>query len=151
MIGILTLTILSLGGAQSMTNHIDIVKAFVERMEARDLGALEAALSETATLELPFPVPGLPARFDGREAVMAYFGQAANNFSSIKFVNKEFNETGAFVFAEMSSEITTADGRPYSNRYIWRFELQGGKIVSILEYANPILFARTFGIPLTAQ
>jgi ketosteroid isomerase-like protein len=150
--------ILTTGGTQTMTHTkpLDVVQDFIERIEARDMAALDIAalettLAEAAFIEHPIALPGVNARFDGREAVMSYFRQTAQNFSSIAFVNKTFYEAGNFVFAEMSGDFITADGRPYRNRYLWRFEVVEGKFVSILEYTNPSIFAQTFGIPVTSQ
>ena len=44
-----------------------------------------------------------------------------------------------------------ANGRPYANRYVFRFDVEGGKIKRIREYANPITAAIAFGIPLPRQ
>ncbi len=41
-----------------------------------------------------------------------------------------------------------ANGRPYRNRYIFRFETKNGKITRIREYTNPVTSAIAFGLPL---
>ena len=40
------------------------------------------------------------------------------------------------------------NGRPYDNRYVFRFDAEGGKLKRIREYANPVTAAVAFGIPL---
>ncbi len=41
-----------------------------------------------------------------------------------------------------------ANGRPYENRYVFRFDVENGKIRRIREYLNPVTSAVAFGLPL---
>ncbi len=51
-------------------------------------------------------------------------------------------------FAEGLGVMTMANGNPYLNRYVFRFDVEGGKIKRIREYLNPITSALAFGVPL---
>ena len=51
-------------------------------------------------------------------------------------------------FAYGLGVMTMANGRPYRNRYVFRFETAGGKIRRIREYANAVTSAIAFGLPL---
>jgi ketosteroid isomerase-like protein len=41
-----------------------------------------------------------------------------------------------------------SNGRPYKNRYIFRFDVENGKIKRIREYCNPVTGALAFGLSL---
>lgn len=43
--------------------------------------------------------------------------------------------------------MTTADGGPYQNVYVFRIDWQGGRAIAIEEYANPRTFCQTFSNP----
>ena len=57
-------------------------------------------------------------------------------------------EGGRAVFYEANGDLTTAAGTPYQNVYCMKYELDGGRIRRVVEYANPVTFATTFGGPL---
>ena len=44
--------------------------------------------------------------------------------------------------------MRSSDGQRYQNKYLVLFEVSAGKITLWREYFNPVVAARTFGIPL---
>src|SRR5207247_8999356 len=47
-------------------------------------------------------------------------------------------------FVQAKGDFVTADGRPYQNVHVFRFDWRDGKIISWEEYANPITIIRAF-------
>jgi ketosteroid isomerase-like protein len=41
-----------------------------------------------------------------------------------------------------------ATGEDYHNVYVFKFTVQGDRIISVVEYANPVAFAKAFGLRL---
>ena len=54
---------------------------------------------------------------------------------------------GTAAFAEAAGDMRCATGRPYKNRYVFRFDVEGGRIRRIREYVNPLTSAVAFGRP----
>jgi ketosteroid isomerase-like protein len=53
------------------------------------------------------------------------------------------------VFFEASGDLVGAQsGTPYQNVYVFKFTLRDGLIARILEYANPVPFAKLMGLPI---
>jgi ketosteroid isomerase-like protein len=70
--------------------------------------------------------------------------------SQIKFVDTRVAVTdrGTVSFVEADGDFTTADGRPYRNVYVMRFEwTPDGRILRADEYYNPIIACQTFENP----
>jgi ketosteroid isomerase-like protein len=65
---------------------------------------------------------------------------------SAKFIDRRITAAAdrATTFVQARGDFVTADGRPYQNVYVFRFDWSDGKIVSWEEYANPITIIRAF-------
>lgn len=90
-------------------------------------------------------------RFPDKEAVPGYLQGVFQNFSYVAFVERELSVTndGRTVFIEALGDLRTAIGDLlYSNRYVFKFDLDQGRITSIKEYANPVTASPILGIPL---
>lgn len=131
-----------------------LIQAFYSAFEAKDADAVAAMLTEDVTLVMPFTFSGATepdTRFVGHEQVMRYFGSVFTNFAQIRFVDAEINVSrdGETVFAEATGDFIAAQGDlPYRNVYIIKFQLRNGQIATISEYANPVIYAMTFGAEL---
>ena len=66
----------------------------------------------------------------------------------IRFTNPRISvaASGETSFVQADGDITTADGRPYQNVYIFRIDWHGAQAIVIEEYANPLTFSQTFNI-----
>lgn len=123
------------------------VAAFFAALEAQDLESLAGLLSEDSLTVLPMshgasvdPNKVLP----GRAAGLAHYEGAFGRFETIRYTDHVVSvaDEGRVVFVENRAECILADGRPYANVYVWRFELEpgpAGRIVGIREYVNPIV------------
>jgi ketosteroid isomerase-like protein len=143
------------GADQRSTATNDLVRAYFIALEEKDLEGLVAILTEDAVLEMPFDVAGTNNPRDlwrGTDGAAAHYSQAFTDVASISFTDVAISPTidPDVVFAEALGEMAMVNGRPYNNRYVFRFDLRDGKIQRIREYGNPVTSAISFGLPLPA-
>jgi ketosteroid isomerase-like protein len=141
---------LSSTGAQEQTDAGAVVDRFIEVAQREDAEALAALMAPDVSIALPMSATGDPADarlFAGREATMAYFQRNFDALDRIAFSALEVSvvEGGATAFVEATGDFVLADGRPYRNVYVFRVDVEDGRIVTIAEYANPVIAAITFG------
>ena len=88
--------------------------------------------------------------FDGKAAVMGYLEGARQLIPQVAFVDTDITVSagGETVFVQNRGDMVLADGRAYSNLYVWRVDFEGGQIVEMTEYFNPVTAALAFGRPL---
>ena len=127
----------------------------LDRMEQRDIDAVAATLHPHVTLAHPLSLSGNrndAARWQGKDQVLGYFGGAFTMMDRIRFTNPRISvaTSGETSFVQADGDITTADGRPYQNVYIFRIDWHGALAITIEEYANPLTFCQTFNNPLCA-
>jgi ketosteroid isomerase-like protein len=81
---------------------------------------------------------------------MGYFGTVFAGMGRIEFTDVRVSVAagGRTSFVQADGDFTTADGRPYRNVYVLRFDWRGGRIVGGEEYSNPVTFSESFGRPL---
>jgi ketosteroid isomerase-like protein len=143
------------GADQRLTAANDLVRAYFTALEQKDLEGLLAILTDDSVLEMPFDVSGTNNPRDlwrGIDGAAAHYGQAFADVASIRFTEVTISPTidPSVVFAEAFGEMAMISGRPYNNRYVFRFDLRGDRIRRIREYGNPVTSAISFGLPLPA-
>ena len=134
----------------------DVVVAYLTAMEQKDKEGLVAVLADDTVLEMPLDVSGTNQPRDlwrGTDGAATHYGQAFEDVDSIKFTEVDICPTvdPDVVFAEALGDMAMVSGRPYKNRYVFRFDLRQGKIRRIREYCNPVTSALSYGIPLPSQ
>ncbi|MCF6473049.1 nuclear transport factor 2 family protein [Nonomuraea sp. MG754425] len=127
-------------------------RALVAAFEHEDVAAVSAMLRDDSTFAIPLSFTGRKedaARFTGRAEVLGYVKSAFATMGRIDFVDVKVSVIagGKTSFVEAEGDFTTADGRPYRNVYVYRFDWRGGRMANGLEYANPITFCNTFSAP----
>ena len=132
------------------------VKAFFRAIAQRDMAALGDAVTDDAVYEMPFSEsgstePGLFRRFEGRAAVLEFWEKTSGSgIASLPPEDVELSITadGARLFIEQRGNMTMPDGKPYRNRYVFRFDIRDGRVAEVREYINPIIAAYAFGRPV---
>lgn len=125
-----------------------VVRQFFDRLNAEDLEAVRALLTEEAAwLPQARDMPGA-GEYRGRDVVVDEFlrpirglfqpGSPSNRILSLA-VN------GGLVLCETHGTGFLGDGRPYDNRYAWAFEVRDGRIAEIREYLDSYYIIRLFG------
>lgn len=114
-----------------------------------DLDALAARLADDVVMELPFAPAGYARQHRGREAVVRFQRAAARSFSTFAMTVDRILLTAAphVVVAEHHSDgVAATTGRPYRNRYVTIFELDGdGLVRRWTEYYDPTVVSGAFG------
>ena len=134
----------------------ELAHAYLVALQAKNKEAILSILADDFSLEVPCNVSGtndLSDSWYGHEAASANYDIAFREIEVLKYTDIEITAgaDGNVAFAEGRGIMKMASGRPYGNRYIFRFDVEGGKIKRIREYANPITAAIAFGIPLPQQ
>jgi ketosteroid isomerase-like protein len=122
---------------------------FLNLLEAGDRAAVadmldehivwSALMSAGGAQEESEPARGL-AEFGSRLAAIGRL------IKSARFVDRRITASAdePTTFVQTNGDFVTADGRPYRNVYVFRFDWRDGKIATWEEYANPITIIRTF-------
>jgi ketosteroid isomerase-like protein len=131
------------------TDRLDQTNRFLDILEAADRTAIAEMLHDRVVWSTPMSSSGNAEDADpaqGREAFGARLGMISGLMRSARFIDRRITVSadGATTFVQSRGDFLTADGRPYRNVYVFRFDWLDDKIVSWEEYANPITILRTF-------
>jgi ketosteroid isomerase-like protein len=127
---------------------VDQTNRFLDWLEVGDRAAIAGVLDDQVVWSAPMSAGGGPASAPARGR--AAFGSRLSSISglmrSAKFIDRRITSSAdeATTFVQARGDFVTADGRPYQNVYVFRFDWRDGKIVSWEEYANPVTILRTF-------
>jgi ketosteroid isomerase-like protein len=127
---------------------VDQTNHFLNLLETGNEAGLADILDDQVVWSTPMSsggaADGESAR--GREAFGARLAAIGGLMTSARFVDRRITASAdnATTFVQTRGDFVTADGRPYQNVYVFRFDWCDGKIVSWEEYANPITIIRTF-------
>ena len=111
--------------------------------QGRGDGAAMVALLDENVCWRPPAAAGLGAP-TGRNAVLAAMAEAGSKFfdlSTMRSETKWIAADGDKVIVRQRNEATAANGKPYSNEYVWIYHCRDGKIVEIEEHTDSQRFA----------
>ena len=137
--------------AQSSIERVD---AFYAALAAEDQEVALAMLAPGAMLHAPYN-PNGDATDAGIRSFPAsmYVVGAMQTYDNLVFEDREYSvaDDGGTVWIEAEGRLrVAATGKPYENRYVFKIELDDGKIVEITEYTNVATLARD-GVTAGAQ
>jgi ketosteroid isomerase-like protein len=130
----------------------DAVLRFFKAIAAKDRAALTASITPTMIYEIPFAESGSSEpdghrRYVGSEQVIDFWMNIATdgpkNLGADE-VELSITADGSRVFIEQRGNMIMPDGRPYRNRYVFRFSIVDGKVSHVREYFNPVISAYAF-------
>lgn len=132
---------------------LELGKEYLRALQAKEKEAIFAIIADDFELEVPLNVSGTNDFSDswrGLEAADANYDTTFRIIEDLVYTDLEFTagQDPDIAFAEGLGVMTMANGRPYRNRYIFRFESRDGKLQRIREYTNPVTSAVAFGLPL---
>ena len=133
---------------------LDLAKTFFAAKERHDLDSTMDLFAESAVYSFPLNASGDPApwfRYEGKQAIAKYQQGVLTRFSQLHMVEQRFYEStdGETVFVECKGEYIACEGNiSYNNVYVFRFTGSNGRLESVLEYANPVTFAKLAGLPI---
>lgn len=145
-------------GDPDVAARIELVCAYLEALQRQDPEALCALVTEDFVLEVPLSPSGNNDSGDAMawRGIEDFRANYAEHFPTIltsqKLTDVAIRPTvePGFVYAEAFGDMTLANGKPYKNRYVFRFRIRDRKICELLEFANPVTGAIAFGLELPA-
>ena len=138
----------------SQSQSLDTAKAFIAALSKRNADGALHLLSDEAVLEMPYPLAAGENAYGTRkmwgDALRQYVAGINERNSKISFNNVVWRAAndGAVILECDGDMVRSKDGKKYKNKYIIVFEVADEKITLWREYFNPVVAARTFGIPL---
>lgn len=132
---------------------MELGQAYLVALQAKDRDAILALLADDFALEVPINVSGTNDFSDswhGLEAAATNYDLTFQKIEVLQYTDLEFTPARDpnIAYAEGRGIMRMANGRPYRNQYIFRFEAENGKLKRIREYANPVTAAIAMGFPL---
>jgi ketosteroid isomerase-like protein len=135
-----------------MTTELDLAAAtnrFLDLLEAGDRAGVGRMLHPEVVWSPLMTFSGDAADAERAEGIVAFEARVtsiAALLRSVRFADRRVTTSadGLTTFVQTQGDFRTADGRPYRNVYVFRFDWRDGRIVNWDEYANPITILRTF-------
>lgn len=126
------------------------IRQYMDDFQRMDPVAMLNAYSDDAVIQSLFHESGSTElsdirRYEGRAEIEAYFS-TITLFRQLRFVDMVYRPTadGKSVYIEARGDSIMADGTKYQNRFVFRFDVQDGRIVHLDEWVNPITASRAF-------
>ncbi|RDI43937.1 nuclear transport factor 2 family protein [Nocardia mexicana] len=130
-----------------------LVEQLFRELPARDPDAFVSLLAPDAVFEIPFTIPGMPDRLEGREAIRAHLAQRWSGLSGIEIhaVHPQVYETTdpGLILVENDVDMTwPGTGRARVRTSVNVVRVREGKVVLFRDYMNTARLARlTAGSP----
>ena len=130
--------------------HRDAAQALDEHLEhiGHDMQRWIELFADDAVVEFPYAPPGLPGRFEGKEAIDHYFRATPEKFLGLSFRDvRRYPTTDPDVaLAEAHGSATIAStGKRYEQDYVMVLRTRHGRIVLYREYWNIAAVLEAFG------
>jgi ketosteroid isomerase-like protein len=138
----------------SLKTTLELAKTFFEAKSRHDIDATMATFAPTAKYIFPLPASGEQNdwfRYEGKEAITVYQTKTLKTFSQIRMLDQKFYEAndGQTVFVESKGDYIADEGKQhYENIYVFKFVGRNGLLEEVLEYANPVTYAKLANLPI---
>ena len=126
-------------------NGQEIVSRFLEALAKQDVQEVAGVLADNIVFEMPFALPGLPDRVEGKGTVVEFLeqflGKERGIFTDWNFHNIRIYPGGDpdLFFTEYNGQGVVAKSRyQYRQKYITLLRISDGRISHWREYLNPI-------------
>jgi ketosteroid isomerase-like protein len=135
-----------------------LVGAYLAALQRKDVEALRALVTDDFVLEVPLDAggtndPGNALAWRGVEDYLTNYCAIFPRIAALRFRDVAIRPTtdAETVYAEAYGDMLLSDGKPYRNRYVFRFDLRDGRIAGLMEFCNPVTSAIAFGraLPVT--
>ncbi|MFW9793785.1 MAG: SRPBCC domain-containing protein [Candidatus Thorarchaeota archaeon] len=130
--------------------NVETVRNFVRFLEQRRFVDFAELFSENAKWVHPYSSGLFPAELIGQSEILQGIQEAASNFDDIRFPIEEIVllEDPSRVLMKHTGKLKISNGKGfYENDYLALFSFdEGGKITEWIEYYNPIIAAKAFGL-----
>ncbi len=123
-----------------MADDFALVGEWLEVLPEGRFDAFSGRIAQDFVLRLPFPPPGVPTEFRGRDTVQAILSKTAEGRSPLKFhdvVTLRTEDPHLFV-TTCRGEARMNSGKPYRNSYVIFTRIRDGVVLEHIEYLNPL-------------
>ena len=131
-------------------DNIETVRNFVRFLEQRRFDKFTDLFAEDAKWVHPFSSGLFPAEAVGRNEIQNAIQETASNFDTIHFPIEEILplEDPSRIIMKHSGKLRISNGKGmYENDYLAIFSFdEKGRISEWIEYYNPIIAAKAFGL-----
>jgi ketosteroid isomerase-like protein len=129
--------------------NMTVVRDYLMAMNEWDFDRMQALLHDEYVFEMLFPAPGLPARIEGKDQMLAFqktFAEICKTEGIRDLKLDTLHSDSAEVIGFWQSEFVFYDPtRQYSNTYICRFTVRDHKIARFQENYDSVRLVRDFG------
>jgi len=139
-------------------NGTEIVSRFLAAEAKQDVQGMADVLAEDIVFEMPFALPGLPDRVEGKGTVVEFLekflGKERGMFTGWDLHNIRTypGSDPDLVFAELDGQgVVVKSGYQYRQKYIILFRVSDGLISHWREYNNPIPLQEAIASTQTGQ
>jgi len=126
-------------------NGKEIVSRFLKAFAKQNVHGMAEVLAEDIVFEMPFALPGLPDRVEGKRTVVEFLeqflGKEHGMFTGWDIHNIRIYPGGDpdLFFTELDGQgVVTQSGYQYRQKYITMFRVSDGRISHWREYLNPL-------------
>jgi ketosteroid isomerase-like protein len=129
--------------------NMKVVEDYLMAMNRWDFDTMQSLLHDEYVFEMLFPAPGLPARIEGKDEMLAFqkpFAEICKTEGIHDLKLDTLSSDPAEVIGFWESEFVFYDpSRKYSNTYICRFTVRDGRIARFQENYDSARLVRDFG------
>jgi len=126
-------------------NGKEIVSRFLKAFAKQDVQGMADVLAEDIVFEMPFALPGLPDRVEGKGTVVGFLEQFLGKEHGM-FIGWDIHNIRIYpggdpdlVFTELDGQgVVAQSGYQYRQKYITMFRVSDGHISHWREYLNPL-------------
>jgi ketosteroid isomerase-like protein len=131
------------------TRNEELVLRFYTLLMKKEFDAWGELFTDDAKQENPFmpDLKGLDSEFQGRQRIVFHYRTVLQNRRGHVFTVHAIHESedGNSVIVEVNGKSEVPEtGRIYDQQYVMVFGLRDGKIASVREYFNPLIFQKAF-------
>ena len=126
-------------------NGEETVSRFLETLAKQDVQGMADMLAESIVFEMPFALPGLPDRVEGKRTVVEFLeqflGKEHGIFTGWDLHNIRIYPGGdpdLFVTEYDGQGVVAQNGHQYRQKYITLLRVFDGRIRQWREYLNPL-------------
>lgn len=129
--------------------NMEIVREYIDAINAWDFAKKSELLADDAVLEMPFAPEPFSRRLEGRENIIAFVETIpplidAENLHDV-WMDTLHGDPGEIVCTYKSDMEINPDKVPYRNNYITRWTVRDGKVTHFAEFYDGIELIKSLG------
>jgi ketosteroid isomerase-like protein len=132
--------------------NIKLIQSFLDLLEQKDLSAWINLWDEDGRQLNPYAPRGFPRILSGKNAIFHHWSGVPNAYGKIAFTDRDIYPTldPNIIFMEFRGKIEVLkNNKNYNNRYCCRFTFSKGKLLTYVEYFDPIILHESLGDTLS--